>query len=150
MEARSSTAQDLRAVFKDPAQRCLDEINHAGYTFEEAKSVFKDLRVAGRLNSLVVDGEVIGLIGWGPDNTHAQPIIGTYFMGLESFFSPKVPSVRFGRKFMRELQKKTGNLPMVSMCYSTHPETERWYLLMGYRLAETFGVQRYFVLDPRT
>ncbi|MCL6653495.1 hypothetical protein A6R70_14475 [Agrobacterium rubi] len=149
MEARVSTIQDLRAVFKNPAQRCLDEIKYAGFSFVEAKSIFKGLRAAGTLNSLVADGEVIGLIGWAPDEVLGQPIIGTYFMGLESFFQPQIPSVLFGRRFMRKLQAETGNLAMVSMSYSDHPQTERWYRLMGYRLAETFGIQRNFVLDPK-
>ncbi|MCV9960763.1 hypothetical protein OIU34_02525 [Pararhizobium sp. BT-229] len=148
MKARQATAQDLRQVFSDLAQRCLDEVETAGYTLEKAKSIFRGLRRDGRLWALELNGEAIGLIGFEESEAVGAPFIGTYFFGRERFFSPDVPSVRFGKRFMRAMQRQFGNLPMVSMCYGNHPKIERWYRLMGYRLAETFDVQRNFVLDP--
>lgn len=149
MHARPAVVKDMRNVFNSPAKRCLDEIECAGYTFAQAKEVFRARHKSGAAQALVFRDEVLAIIAWGPGEALGRPIIGTYFLAKEEFFTDEVPSVRFGRKFMRELQAHVGNLPLVSMCWGTHPEIERWYRLMGYRLAETFGRQRNFVLDPR-
>lgn len=149
MQARKATQQDLRLVFTHLAKRSVEEIALAEYTLPEAREVFRDLRKGGALWALEHAGDAIGLIGFGHEELpDGEPVISTYFIGREAFFEPSIPSVRFGRRFMREMQADYGNRPMVSMCWSTHPQTERWYTLMGYRLAETLGVQRNFVLDP--
>ncbi|SCW77067.1 hypothetical protein SAMN02927900_04761 [Rhizobium mongolense subsp. loessense] len=149
MQARKATPRDLRTVFSGLAQRCVDETHAAGYTADEAKNTFRSLRKQDAVWAIDHNNDTVGIIGFSPDEASGHPIIGTYFYGTEAFFDPKTPSVRFGRTFMREMQVSFGNLPMVSMCYGTHPEIERWYRLMGYRFAEQFGVQRNFVLDPK-
>ncbi|QIO64800.1 hypothetical protein [Rhizobium leguminosarum] len=148
MQSRKATSQDMRVVFTDLAQRSVDEMHAAEYTLHDVKDVFRKLRKSGDLWSLVVDDEPIGLIGFRRDEHEGSPITASYFVGREAFFDPAVPSARFGRRFMREMQVQYGNLPLVSMCYGRHLEIERWYRIMGYRLAETLGVQRNFVLDP--
>ncbi|MBZ5761577.1 hypothetical protein LAV84_18315 [Rhizobium sp. VS19-DR104.2] len=148
MRARLAIPQDLRFVFANPAERCVNEIEMADYTFEQAKDVFRKLRKSSSVMAVLEMDTPIGLIAWEHSKAVETPIIGTYFLGTERFFQPTILSARFGKKFMRGLQSELGNLPMVSMCWSTHPQTERWYEIMGYRLAETFGKQRNFVLDP--
>ncbi|EJB02912.1 hypothetical protein Rleg9DRAFT_1726 [Rhizobium leguminosarum bv. trifolii WSM597] len=136
-------------MFGNLAQRCIEEIDLADYTLAEAKEAFRGIWKLGNLWALDFHGEPIGLIGFQRDEIDVGvPVLATFFVGKAKFFDPAVPSVRFGRKFMRKMQTEFDNLPVVSMCYGVHPEIERWYRLMGYRLAETYGVQRNFVLDP--
>ncbi len=150
MYARVASIPDLDKIFAAPAQRCIDDLECAGWSLGEAEKNFRTRQEVGDIRALVVKGEeVTGLISWQRREVLGSLRVRVYFIGAEDFFTPQVPSTRFGRKYMRTLQSELGNLPMLSMCWLTHPKVDRWYRLMGYRLAETYGRQRNFVLEPQ-
>ncbi|OOG74695.1 hypothetical protein B0E45_04640 [Sinorhizobium sp. A49] len=150
MYARVATISDLDKIFAAPAQRCIEDLEGAGSSLGDAEKNFRTRQKIGDIRALFVkDDEVTGLISWQRREVLGSLRIRVYFIGAEDFFAPEVPSTRFGRKYMRTLQCELGNLPMLSMCWITHPKVDRWYRLMGYRLAETYGRQRNFVLEPK-
>ncbi|KQU97749.1 hypothetical protein ASD00_17320 [Ensifer sp. Root31] len=150
MYARVASLPDLDKIFAAPAQRCIEELECAGSSLGEAERNFRTRQRVGDIRALIIkDDDATGLISWQKREVLGSLRIRVYFIGVEEFFAPQVPSTRFGRKYMSTLQSELGNLPMLSMCWGTHPEVDRWYRLMGYRLAETYGQQRNFVLEPR-
>lgn len=150
MEARPSTHADLRLVSRSLSARSLDELAAAGLPLRRAVDALKAPIKAGTAATLTHKGEAVALITWEHiPYDEASAVLATAFMATERFFAPDVPSVRFGRRFLREIQADAGNLPIVSYSWSSHPKTERWYRLIGYERREVDGSRKAFILGPR-
>ncbi|WP_136625033.1 hypothetical protein [Aureimonas flava] len=119
----------------------------ADVTLADVKEAIKAAIKAGCAATLVHNGANVALMAW--EETAEGEALATTFLATDRFYEPDVPSVRFGRRYMRQIQAEAGNLPVVSYCYSPHPKVERWYRLMGYRLIKVEGPCKVFVLPAR-
>lgn len=150
MDAKTSSLADFRAVSGNLSARSREEMAVAEVTLADVKEDLKAAIKAGNAATLVHNGAIVALMTWEViDHSDGGTGLATTFLATDRFYEPDVPSVRFGRRYMRQVQADAGNLPIVSYCYSSHPKVERWYRLMGYQLWKVEGPCRAFVLPPR-
>src|SRR5689334_6472638 len=123
MRARKASERDWLAVVNNIAPRCTDELIAAGSSLHAIKKIMRPLQKRGDMYALLHNDRTVAIIAWAQDIAeNGLPYVGTYFLATDVFFSREVPSVLFGRHFMRQLQKEVGNKPIVSSCYGVHPE----------------------------
>ena len=68
----------------------------------------------------------------------------TWFVASETYFALGLKSAMFGRKFMKSLKKTYPEKRILSASSSPHPDTARWFSLMGGKLIGDHGGTKVF------
>ncbi|KAB0676723.1 hypothetical protein [Aureimonas leprariae] len=151
MEDRLATRNDISAVLRNASERTRGEMKVADVTHRDVMLEFRAAMKRREIRSLIHEGEAVALLAWDRGAFEdGVEYLSTSFIGIEKFFQPNVPSVRFGGRLLRRLQRQAGNIMIVSQCYSDHPKVQRWYELMGYEMYDQDETSKSFVLHRRT
>lgn len=143
MEAKRATIKEMDYVLDHLDEESRKEFVRAGYDMQSARAFFVERIERGLADTLRHNGRVVAVIAW----VETEGVIYTAFIATSEFFNPKVPSVRFGRRYLRALQQSCGQIPIVARCYSDREQVRRWYELMGFVLISERNVERVFRLD---
>lgn len=154
MISRRTAAVDLPRVFDHLADRLATEYlvsrRHqfdSSATLEDAirvaKSGFRQASRDGRADTLLHEGKPFGIVRWMIQQGQAH----TGFAATEEFFSARNSRYMFG--YVRDLQRRLGNLPLVASNWSGREDVQRWFEFLGYEFAMERGPAKIFLLRPR-
>lgn len=155
MIVRRSAPVDLPRIFEDVAARLSFEyLTAARYqgdpqtTFEDAlrgaKNGFRKAIRERRADTLLTsEGMPLALVRWQFQNGEAH----TGFAAQEVFFEAKF--VRPMTRYVRGLQRRLGNVPLVAANWSGREDAQRWFEILGYEFLMHHGPARIFLLRPK-
>jgi hypothetical protein len=139
---------DIKAVLDDPSAITAQETEAAGFTPWTALKFFRDCLQEGEARAVFVDGEIAFVLGIAP-----HPLLprraSLWFVSTERYWKTGAAGVRFGRAFLRSLAEKYPGEWLVARSWSRHPDVERWFALLGFKLSTATGLSREFVRPPK-
>ncbi|WP_376702527.1 hypothetical protein RQ479_21285 [Mesorhizobium sp. ISC25] len=153
MIVRRSAMVDLPRVFDVLAPRLSDEYltaeryqRYAQATFEDAfrkaKNGFRKAIRENRADTLLQNDAPLAIVRWQIQHGEAH----TGFASPEIFFAAR--HVRFMAAYVRGLQKRLGNVPLVASNWSGRADVQRWFEVLGYEFAMELGPAKVFLLRP--
>lgn len=142
MEYRPTTMTDFRHVIANLSVQFLDELQRGNFTVDQVRQTMKSFIKQGNALTLTHNGAILAILGY----IVVEGVIHTAFPSTPAFFQRDTS--RFGKKLMRLVQAKEGNLPIISHSYTNDLKVARWYKIIGYRNIETTNTRNVYVLDP--
>lgn len=121
--SRPASDEDVRRVFSDLAPRTRDEAQAAGLV----PNTVRAWRHKFGADVITVDQDPVALFGSFPEDG----VRYTWLLGREAFFQPT--TIRFSRQHVANLRQKYPEFSIRSLSRSRHPQTERWFNLLGFR-----------------
>lgn len=144
LKNRKAVERDIGAIWPRLAKRTTDEFQLADYPSRKARKMFKDLIKAGTAHTILEGTNRIAIIAWEMRGGE----MFTSFAGTEAFFEARF--VRPSARYIATLQQTNGNCPLVSCSYSTHPQVDRWFAILGFSLRPQSRINhKEFVLKPQ-
>ncbi|RWA59458.1 hypothetical protein [Mesorhizobium sp.] len=155
MIVRRSAQVDLPRVFDVVADRLSSEYlaseryqGDSNATFEDAlrkaKNGFRKAIKENRADTLLIsEGAPIALVRWQIQDGEAH----TGFAAQEAFFEAKY--VRPMARYVRDLQARLGNVPLVAANWSGREDARRWFEVLGYEFLMHYGPAQIFLLRAR-
>lgn len=152
MIIRRSAQVDLPRIFDVIADRLSSEYltseRHQGdpnATLEDAlrkaRNGFRKAIKENRADTLLIsEGAPLALVRWQFQNGDAH----TGFAAPEAFFEAKY--VRPMARYVRDLQKRLGNVPLVASNWSGRDDVRRWFEILGYEFLMHYGPAQIFLL----
>lgn len=144
ISAAPTRLADISAVLDNPSAITAREIERAGFTQWTALKFLRDCLKDGEARTVFFDGEIAFILGIAP-----HPLMprhsSLWFIATEAYWRAGAQGVRFGRSFLRSMEQRFPSEHLTARSFSDHPDTERWFALLGFRLATYEGLSRVFV-----
>lgn len=145
--ARPTTLADIQAVLAQPSAVTARELERAGLTLWQALKLFRDNLVEGEARTVLIDGEIGFVLGIAP-----HPMLprrsSLWFIAMERYWKTGAAGVRFGRSFITSLESRYPGEYLTARSWSDHPDVERWFALLGFKLEAMHGLSRVFTRPP--
>jgi hypothetical protein len=145
--ARPTTLADIQAVLAAPSAVTARELERANLTQWQALKLFRDSLVEGEARTVLLDGEIGFILGIAP-----HPMLprrsSLWFLATERYWKTGAAGVRFGRSFIKSLETRYPNEYLTARSWSDHPDVERWFALLGFKLEAMHGLSRVFTRRP--
>lgn len=147
ISAASTTLADVQAVLAEPSAVTARELDRAGLTTWQALKLFRDSLKEGEARTVRIDGDIGFILGIAP-----HPLLprraSLWFIATERYWRTGADGVRFGRSFIKSIQDRYPTEHLSARSWSDHPDVERWFALLGFRLESMQGLSRVFTRGP--
>ncbi len=126
MRVRPADIDEVFYVLMHADKRHLDEIANAGVTQRQFLDLAYGWLKREGADTLWLDGHPACVLGY--DGRY------TWFIATPAYYAGGVPVIRHARRYWAEQAEKRGEI--LTLVTSTHPDTERWFRLLGFEIVE--------------
>ena len=144
MNSQPASIPDMEIILLNLDDESRNEIELAGFDLKQARHFLVERIQCDQADALRHDGKLLAIISWFVEGL----AVTTSFVATSAFFDPGVPSVRFGRRYMRALQQRFRGHEIISYSYSGRESARRWFELMGFTLASEKDGSKIFRFGP--
>jgi hypothetical protein len=145
-EIRRATVEDLYEIINDPSPITDEEFRAHGLTRWQALKVAREWFNQITTDTLYIGGKPVCSLG---HNQHADFKKGrvTWFVSSPAFWTLGARTAALGKRYFRTQQWKWPGYTFYSYSKSEHPDTDRWFTLMGFTVKHEGG-NKLFKLLP--
>ncbi len=149
MTVRTGTIHDAYAGAQKLSDINRNElISKFGDTWWDALKMVKDFLALGTATVLDIDGEPAAIFGHLPHTQHQNARV-TWFLATNAYFELGARGVIMARRYLDQLQNVYPGETFYSLTNSDHPDVNRWFNLLGYRLTGGAPNYREYTLAPK-
>lgn len=129
---------DIIRVVENASEVTAAEAETAGFTpWTLTKALWQRLKDGEAITVSDASGPLF-VLGHYPDPLRSDNRL-LWFIATDGWFELGATSVRFGRRFMRELRAAHPRCSFTSVSWSKHPDLCRWFAFQGFVLEERAG-----------
>ena len=127
MITRAAELSDIMYVLGRLSEQNASELKAAGLNSWASLKLFKGYNDAIPAQVALIDDKPACVFGLAP----SEDMMTTWFIATKAYFEHGAPAVLHAKRYLRDKSAEHGPLTTVTM--STHPDTERWFEILGYK-----------------